>query len=212
MTIMPAPDMAAAENARAHAERLGREVATRWPTAWAELDHMRTHPPMPWPDWCLLPMAATVAVTTRFAPVVGLHHARLPHASVAALYAWRFARSVYLVEPSLMRRLLTQVPDPISLADVANLPEWCVYVAAGHPEGPGAGVWMHLEHDAKSGRPELRLLIDFGQDELDRLLEIPVYLDRESTTQALADFRSNALAILRLNQEGANNCCRVGCH
>ena len=43
-------------------------------------------------------------------------------------------------------------PDPSR-----HPPEWCVYIAAAHPEWPGHGLWAHLEHDVNTGRPELRL-------------------------------------------------------
>jgi len=106
-------------------------------------------------------------------------------ATMAALYAWRFCRSTYMVEPALLDRLLTQVPDTYTLEDFVGLPEWCVYMPAD--EG---GLWMHLEWDANTGRPELRLLID----QHDWVLPIPVYLDRPTVTEAVADMRATALA------------------
>lgn len=147
---------------------------------------MRTNPPMQWPDWCLLPMGAATAVATSRPAAMQPHTIAL----MSALYAWRFSRSVWLIEPALTSRLLTQVPDAITVQDLAGLPEWCVYIAAGHPEWPGGGLWAHLEHDANTGRPELRLLLDLG----DIVMPIPVYLDRDSVVEALADYRDTALA------------------
>lgn len=147
---------------------------------------MRTNPPMQWPDWCLLPMGAATAVATSRPAAMQPHTIAL----MSALYAWRFSRSVWLIEPALTSRLLTQVPDAITVQDLTGLPEWCVYIAAGHPEWPGGGLWAHLEHDANTGRPELRLLLDLG----DIVMPIPVYLDRDSVVEALADYRDTALA------------------
>lgn len=163
---------------------------TRWPDAWQQMDHMRADPPERWPDWCLLPMAAATAVCTRTPR-------RLPPAAIAttsALYAWRYARSVWQIEPALLGRLLTQIPDAVDVETLSGLPEWCVYVAADHPEWPGAGVWMQLEADVNTGRPELRVLIDLVQGGLDTLLTIPVYLDRPTLTEALADYYATDLA------------------
>jgi hypothetical protein len=119
-----------------------------------------------------------------------------PVAALSALYAWRFARSVYLFEPSLLDRLLTQVPDSVDVTDLIP-PEWCVYVAsstdlAGESTGGVVpGIWMHLEHDVRTGRPELRLLLDVtGAGGPGDLLPLPVYLDRPTLTEGLGDFRA----------------------
>lgn len=180
----------AARAALNRADQLVSEVTRRWPHAWPEMDRMRTNPPQPWPRWCLLPMAAAAAVVTdngrvSFPPP--------PIGAVSALYAWRFCRSVYLVEPGLMGRLLTQIPDAIDVDAVANLPEWCCLVV---DPGHDGGLWIHLESDAATGRPELRILLDLGGGGLESLMPIPVYLDRPSVTEALADMRATALATL----------------
>lgn len=167
-----------------------QQINKRWPHAWTDMDRMRRQRPMPWPDWCLLPMAAAAAVTgTAFT------WPPPPIAQVAAMYAWRYSRAVYVVEPSLMSSLLTQVPDSPSLEAFVDLPHWCVYVTSdNHPEFPGAGFWAHLEYDVNTGRPELRLLIDLGEEKLVHQLAVPVYLDRPSLTEALADWRANTVA------------------
>ena len=178
---------ASAQAAHDHADQLDREINARWPGAWQTLDVMRRRKPMPWPDWCLLPMAAPASLVTSSC-------ASPPGASIAAmsaLYAWRYARSVYLVHPALLDRLLRQVPDPVDgVGDLADLPQWCVYVAEGETR-----LWLHLEHDTNTGRPELRILLDSGASAgLEGLLPIPVYLDRPTITEAIADMRATTLA------------------
>lgn len=191
---------AVARDAHRHADALERELLARHPDVWHNMDRLRADPPGRWPRWCLVPMAASIA------SLAGPGHRHgdglVPHiAQASALYAWRFARSVWVVEPALMGRLLAQVPDTLGVDELAGLPEWCVYVAGGHPEWPGSGLWIHLEHDYGTGRPELRLMLDLGGG-LDDLLPIPVYLDRPSVTEALADMRATARASLR--RAGAN--------
>lgn len=186
----------AARAAHNRAADLERQILRRWPLAWVHMDHVRADPPAPWPDWCLLPMAGAAAVAGGGFPPG-------PVAVVSALYAWRYSRSVWLIEPGLTERLLTQIPDTVGVGDLATLPEWCVYIAGDHPEFPGAGLWMHLEYDVNTGRPELRLLLDpTGDTALDELDPIPVYLDRPTITEALADYRATSLA--SLHRSGAN--------
>lgn len=183
-----------AREVHARADALEREVLTRWPRAWSQMDQLRLSRPMPWPSWCLVPMAAAVAVTTATAPVSLMPP---PIAAVSALYAWRRARSVWMVEDGLAGRLLGQVPDALD-ADLltSGMPEWCLCIATGHPEWPGSALWAHLEHDANTGRPELRLLIDMGEGGLESLQVIAVYLDRGTLTEAIADWRATALGAM----------------
>lgn len=183
---MHTPDLAPARTALAQAEQQVTRMGTQWPTAWEQLDGFRKNPPAPWPQWCLLPMAAASGVANTSPTRIGNDTI----ARMSALNAWRYTRSAYLVEPHLMSRLLTQVPDQISLDDLTGLPEWCIALTS--PEWPGVNIWMHLEYDVNTGRPELRLLLELGTP-----LVLPVYLDRESTTEALADMRSTVLASLQ---------------
>lgn len=181
----------AVREAFAHAESLEREVLRRWPGAWQVLDELRDRPGLDWPrDWCLLPMAATATWLRDAGPVFPPP----PVAAVHALYLWRFSRSVWRFNRHLMARLLDQVPDAAPDAGrLSGLPEWCVYVTDAHPEWPGSGLWIHLEHDFDTGRPELRLLLDPGGG-LDDMTAVPVYLDRDTVTEALADYRATAIA------------------
>ncbi|MDG4795090.1 hypothetical protein [Micromonospora sp. WMMD1082] len=184
---------AAGRAAHQRAAALERQITTTWPGAWQWLDQVRRNPPETWPDWCLLPMgapAALLASTQR-----GPHG---PIAAMSALYAWRYTRSVYLIEPALLGRLLHQVPDALEgVGDLADLPQWCIYVAEPNA-GSAAGVWMHLEHDVNTGRPELRLLLDVQPAAgIEGMMPVPVYLDRPSITEAIADYRATTLASLR---------------
>lgn len=176
----------AAREAFAYAEELEQTYERTYRGLWHVLDARRREngAKLSWPDWCLLPMGACVDLAQSEPTLLREHTI----AQMSALYAWRHSRSVYLMEHELQRRLLRQVPDAVTLDDFVGLPEWCVYIVNEHPEFPGRGLWAHLEHDINTGRPELRLLID-----MDDVVPIPVYLDRDSITEALADSRAVAL-------------------
>ena len=127
-----------------------------------------------------------------------------PVAAAHALYLRRFSRSVWLLDNHLTERPLTQVPGPVTGAEAfADLPERYTYIAGGDPEWPGLGVWIHLEHDANTRRPELRLLLDAGGG-ISGTQPIPVYLDRPTLTQALADYRATAAATGTAAPRGMN--------
>jgi hypothetical protein len=194
--ITPA-DKATARAGFARATELDQQIRARYPSAWQQLDHFRANPPMPWADWCLLPMAASAAVVSQGAPmhtVAAAPPSGQQIAALAAMYAWRYSRSVFLLHPELASQLVGKVPDDLSdLAHFTGLPNWCTYLPAAHPQRPGLGLWIHLEFDTNTSRPELRLLLDLGGT-IDDLLPIPVYLDRPTLTEALADFMGTALA------------------
>ena len=71
------------------------------------------------------------------------------------------------MHPTLLTELLaTPIAGELPADVLTRLPEWCVYV-----ETPGlvlwgsvacGGYWAHLEHDANTGRRELRILLDLG--------------------------------------------------
>src|SRR3954453_14611086 len=116
----------AAREAFQNADALTRELTARYPDLWRVMDGLRRDPRgAKWPEWCLLPMAAAVAgVTGGAAPSP---FAGRDIAAAAALYAWRFTRSVYVIEPALADRLLNQVPDALDAQALYGLPEWCIY-------------------------------------------------------------------------------------
>ena len=179
-----------ARAAHARAAYWERQVLARVPDAWTCLDEKRRdgRREVDWPDWCLLPMAAPAAlVQERFLPPNWV-------AVLAALYAWQHSRSVWLVKPTLSTRLLEQVPDAIGIDDLATLPEWCIYLPTELPEH--GGLWIHLEYDVATGRPELRLLLDTGGSTVEGLLPVTVYLDRPTLTEALADWRATTGALI----------------
>lgn len=191
----------AAREAMAASEQLVASVDANYPNAWSTLDRMRQeqgrNPELVWPEWCLLPMGASATVAqTR--PEILLRRPTIV-AEMAVAYAWRHTRSVYLVNARLLDTIFSQVPDAIELHDLVGLPEWCIAIASTHPEWPGVALWAHLEWDLNNSRPELRLLL--SQPDAPPL-PLPIYLDRPTLTEALADMI--ATAITSISTPGAN--------
>jgi hypothetical protein len=161
------------------------EYARRYPGAWAEYDRlraMRGRGLPDWPDWCFCPLAGSYAI------VSGGGDNRVPPERaddigiLAALAAWRVTQGIYRFDEELYASLLaTPLDREIPAGLLERLPEWCVYI-----ETPGlmwrdvprqlaiAGFFAHLEHDAGTGRRELRLVVDHGGPHGDGLHELEV--------------------------------------
>jgi len=162
-----------------------------------------------WPDWCWLPMAGTVAYLTSRADWDGGRGADI--GQVAALTQWRLGRGVYTIDPDVAATAVGALWDSARgrapqwrkavlppVETWTRLPEWCCYVelpAEVYDQLEGGfrflGSFVHLEFDANSGRPELRLVLDIDGT-WSGLLPIPVYLDRPTLGAAIADMSANA--------------------
>lgn len=160
-------------------QALLREVGRRWPEAWRQYKRFRDGKGQPdfvnWPDWCYVPMAAAYAVVTGGEPQPGISQAALISEwvpAVAAAAAWRLSKGIYRFDADVYRELVEQpLAGKLPTAAFYSLPEWCVYI-----ETPGVeshGFFVHLEHDANTGVPELRLLILYPDG---RRTAIPVML------------------------------------
>ena len=161
-----------------------------YPRAWKQADEFRAdrgRDGLPdWPDWCYLPLAGWYAI------VSGGGDNRLGLAGVSdvarlgAIGAWRVTQGIYRFDPALYDRVIdTPVAGDVPHDVLYRMPEWCVYI-----ETPGMqcdsgtlhGFFAHLEHDANTGRPELRLLLDTE----DVLLPIPLHLGAWSLAESIA--------------------------
>jgi len=139
-----------------------------------------------WPDWCYLPLAASYAI------VSGGGDNRVPLDRAAdvgrlgALAAWRVTQGIYRFDPAVYAEIIkTPVDGDVPHEILFRLPEWCVYIETPGMQVAGDdvhGFFAHLEHDAGSGRPELRLLIDAES----MLLPIPVHLGPWSLRESIA--------------------------
>lgn len=192
---------------RRHRAQLVLEAVSRaYPTAWRDVDRLRTlrgTEIQQWPAWCYLPVAGAEAIVSavldpgpppRRVPFERVHHIGI----MAALAAWRVTQSVYRFDVDLAAALDdTPMPRELPIAALYRLPEWCIYLETPGlwaPDGrPLAGVWVHLESDAR-GADELRLLYDCDgplDPEWHTLIPLPMILGSGSITDALERLRAS---------------------
>lgn len=169
------------------------KYSKKYPMAWRQINSMREGrgKDLPWwPDWCYCPIAGAVAIVTEGAPIplsLAAHNKmrETPPGIIAALAAWRVTKGIYRFDPGIYSELIDM---PLEGAIPANifyqLPEWCIYI-----ETPGLicfetqyeGVFVHLEHDAKTDRAELRFM--FSNRE--KLLPFPLHIGDWTVEESL---------------------------
>lgn len=178
------------------------DFTKRYPQAWkraADLVGDKGRGLPDWPDWCYLPLAGSYAV---IASELGVQRVELPYigdvARHAALAAWRLTQGIYRFDPAVYEAVRdTPVSGDIPHEVLYRLPEWCIYIETPGMQHAGRdlhGAFVHLEHDANTGRAELRLLLD--QD--DHLIPLPLHLGpwtlKESIERMAADADKQAVA------------------
>ncbi|MFJ7004235.1 hypothetical protein ACIQWY_30020 [Streptomyces albidoflavus] len=192
-----------------------KEVHERYPNMLGFLHQMAKEKGGPrggeWPDWCWLPMAAAVSgiaeMTGPMAPFGDMMKVAADGARVTALATWRLTKGVYRLDHD---RLAAKSVDRIWEARgvpanlridkkrfLNGLPQHCVYVVLPTPPHPlehpiPLGVFIHLEHDLNSGRPELRFLIDHDGT-WEGLEPVWVALDRPTLEAAARESISPAM-------------------
>lgn len=164
-------------------------IARQYPHAWRSVDEFRadrgTGGLPDWPEWCFLPLAASYAIVSGGGNNrVSLDRAR-DVGRLGALAAWRVTQGIYRFDPAVYAEIVkTPVDGDVPHDVLFRLPEWCVYVETPDmllADGVVHGFFAHLECDAGSGRPELRLLIDADAG----LLPVPVHLGPWSLAESL---------------------------
>lgn len=161
-----------------------------YPGAWRQVDQFRAGRgrELPdWPDWCYLPLSAWYAIVSTDAGVGRLTPALSGDVGrLGALGTWRLTQGIYRFDPTLYADLVeTPVAGDLPHDVLYRLPEWCVYVETPgllHLEQPLYGFFAHLEHDANTGRAELRLLLDGEAD----LTPVPIHLGAWSLAESIA--------------------------
>ena len=138
-----------------------------------------------WPAWCWLPMAGSYAVISRAlgVPKLGLDQVG-DVARHAAFAAWRLTQGIYRFDPAVYDAVRnTPVAGDIPHQVLLHLPEWCIYVETPdlqHLGRPVRGAFVHLEYDANTRKPELRLLLNSSD-----LVAIPLHLGPWSLSESL---------------------------
>jgi hypothetical protein len=180
-----------------------------------------TEPSMSWPDWCLLPLAASYAIVSNGdnGPIMRMEAGRWI-GILGGLIAWRPTQGVYQFDPDVATALVeSEIVGDLPTESFKYLPEHGVYI---DPAGviPGvAGFWAYLEYDINTSEMELRIVVDPSKYEpsgypgdLDALVNfVPVSLSpgknlsfglAESCRQAVENsvrFQDNRESISRLS-------------
>ena len=166
------------------------DFAKRYPNAWNQASVMITdkgRDGLPdWPTWCFLPMAGSYAVISA---ELGVNQIALPYigdvARHSALLAWRVTQGIYRFDPAVYDAVRdTPVSGDVPHEVLYRLPEWCIYIETPDmmfSDGQLHGVFVHLEHDVNTGRPELRLLLDHET----RLIPTPLHLGAWTLLESL---------------------------
>jgi len=141
------------------------------------------------PHWCFLPTGELCRLTGRAREASLEIGANLN--AIAALAGWRVTQGIYRFDPALFDSvwqtpLNTRIPWEV----LFRLPEWCVYIMT-----PGyvfasrnvSGFFAYLDYEAGSGRSELRMLLDVGEDRL--LSALPIDLGGRSLLDGLESSR-----------------------
>lgn len=169
----------------------------KYPQAWAmatELIRDKGQDGLPdWPDWCFLPLAGSYAVVSAELCVSRI---ALPYigdvARHAALCAWRLGQGIYRFDPAVFDAVRdTAVSGDIPHDVLFRLPEWAIYIETpGMTAGdqPLHGAFVHLEHDANTGRAELRLLLDTEAS----LVPVPLHLGPWSLAESIQRMAAEA--------------------
>lgn len=138
-----------------------------YPQAWQQAEGFRIdRAGLPaWPEWCYLPLAAAYAIVSADAGVQNLPPRLIGDVGrIGALSAWRMTQGIYRFDPSLYSALIdTPLTGDLPTEVLHRLPEWCVYIETPGLEWSGQplhGAFAHLEYDIRTGREELRLVLD----------------------------------------------------
>ena len=155
-----------------------------YPGAWKQYEKFRADREGlgGWPNWCYCPMAAAYAIVSNG----GMLDPSLigDVAKLSALAAWRTSQVIYRFDPALSAALVDTPLNKLPTEALYRLPLWGVYI-----ESPNIawfddsihGFFAHLEHDARNGRNELRLLYDTKES----LIAQPLHIDHETITAAV---------------------------
>lgn len=178
----------------ARLQRYVTGVGRSCPELWKRVDEMRVRPD--WPTWCFLPTSEIGRLIGGMREVSSSVGAKLN--AIAALAGWRVTQGVYRFDPDLFDSvwhtpLDTQIPGEV----LFRLPEWCVYIMTPgcvFAERSLGGFFAYLDYDAGSGRTELWLLLDLGEDHL--FSALPIDLGRRSLLDGLETSRDRFLGIL----------------
>jgi hypothetical protein len=187
--------------ARTRADAFAAELYRRHPRAHRQLaefaDRNGATDLGSWPSWCWVPMAGSIAVASR--GKTPLLEAAADGAKIHAVAAWQLTKGVYTIGADVAADAVAEFQESRGIPRdriLEHLPEHSVYVALPALPGPvdarvaetvPLGMFVTLEHDMNTGRPELRYLYD-TDGTWSGLTPSLVYLDRKTLDASARDF------------------------
>ena len=158
-----------------------RDIGKHYPGVWQDVKKIRSSKgkDLPdWPDWCYIPIAAGIAITTGGddSNLLRATFDKYSPAVVTAAAAWRITQGIYKFDADIYNELTGQpMSDNLPCDALKRLPEWCVYIETIPAKSDHyiVGFWCHLEKDQNDGREELRFVFFWNTGDITIL---PVHL------------------------------------
>lgn len=166
-------------------------VSKRFPNAWKGIQLFLNEPPVPWPSWCFMPMAAFYTIVSEGGRLDVDEIFAMQE--LAALGTWRYTQGIYRIDPALVEHIAqTPFDGDLPCDALMHFPEWCIYIESPNmtfAEIQTYGFFAHLEYDINSSRQELRLLFDTA----DGLMAMPIHLGGWSLGVAIKKMTAEAI-------------------
>lgn len=144
---------------------LVKKISDLYPGCWDYIESMREDRGTDLPNWdddCYIPIAGTLAITAHASKSAGRlleENAVFDAGLMAALAPWRLYKQIFEFAYETEELLLSQRDDcKIPIETLQNLPYPCIYIRTRTINGLD-GFFVHIEHDTKDGRKELRLTL-----------------------------------------------------
>lgn len=167
-------------------DQICKQYEQRYPRLLARIEDARLvalAKGVTWPTWCYVPIGGVQAVLQSAYGVTSPGDLAVEAAIVTALASWRMGgKNVLVFDEDVLAEIWNMPLEGDIPTDVLlRLPFWCAYV----PTPPAItnsedtrGVFMHLEHDVHTKRPELRFVSHFANiDGTADLYPIPFDID-----------------------------------
>ena len=167
-------------------------LSRKIPDLWKHVDALRaryTELGM-WPTWCFMPLDLAEVIIRKGAPTLTVEqHKQITF--LGALAAWRSTQGIYRFDPSTFDALWnTPITGDIPIDVLYCLPEWCVFIPTPDKSWRGNrlnGFFAHLEYDLKTGRTELRLLLDVSlPNGPSEAVTMPIRMDKGGVAESVA--------------------------
>lgn len=145
-----------------------------------------------WPDWCYIPIGATLAVAMLDAPDTFENRMESIKSAqnIAALAPWRRSKEVYVMDADMQALLFEQANDlKLNPETLLRLPYLCFYIQFAPDTTKFHGVFVHLEFDTESKERELRLLYLSQGGET---LGVPIHIDAKTIEESIDILGSEA--------------------